>query len=492
MKYVIIGGGIAGLYTGLLLSETSVISPSNIIILEKSNRWGRRIHTLERDNIKYESGACRFIKEHKLLMSLIMRYKLDNKLVKLSKKTQDRQILNDTMMIPINLDEPYDKLMSLNLNRDDFFGKSIFDVCTEMFGIEIATLLKSSHGYDDDFLLTNAYDGLHLLQSQYKKDFYIMTDGLEQIVTKIVKELTDKGVQLRLDNKCVGWDNLENEEFKVYTTDFKGDNYEIVCNQIILATDKWGLCKFKELYSIDNLIDSVNSVPLTKIYARFPIDENTGLAWFHGIPKTTTNLPIRIFIPVDEKNGLCTISYTDGHFAREWQRDFITDNFYSKIMKYTRQLFPERKIPEPIWMQKLHWANGFHTWSPFVNSELIYDRIQHPFKNIYICGESFSNNQGWIEGALETAYAVYNKIINLSSEKIKKYTMSDVSISSSLTIIDNRVYDLSKMNWLEKHPGGDIIKKAIGIDSTHMFIYISHPAYANSILNDLYIGDLIK
>jgi uncharacterized FAD-dependent dehydrogenase len=92
-----------------------------------------------------------------------------------------------------------------------------------------------------------------------------MTDGLEQIVTKIVKELTDKGVQLRLDNKCVGWDNLENEEFKVYTTDFKGDNYEIVCNQIILATDKWGLCKFKELYSIDNLIDSVNSVPLTKI-----------------------------------------------------------------------------------------------------------------------------------------------------------------------------------------------------------------------------------
>ena len=46
------------------------------------------------------------------------------------------------------------------------------------------------------------------------------------------------------------------------------------------------------------------------------------------------------------------------------------------------------------------------------------------------------------------------------------------------------------MNWLEKHPVGDIIKKAIGIDSTHMFEYISHPAYTISILNDLYIGDL--
>lgn len=59
-----------------------------------------------------------------------------------------------------------------------------------------------------------------------------------------------------------------------------------------------------------------------------------------------------------------------------------------------------------------------------------------------------------------------------------------------MTIIDNRVYDLSKMDWIEKHPGGDIIKKAIGKDSTHMFKYISHPAYVMNILSDLYIGDL--
>ena len=74
MKYLIIGGGIAGLYSGLLLTENSSISPKDIIIIEKSYRWGRRVHTLERDDIKYECGASRFIKEHKLLMSIIKRY----------------------------------------------------------------------------------------------------------------------------------------------------------------------------------------------------------------------------------------------------------------------------------------------------------------------------------------------------------------------------------------------------------------------------------
>jgi protoporphyrinogen oxidase len=490
MKYLIIGGGIAGLYSALLLSENKDISTTDIIVLEKSYRWGRRVHTLERDNIKYECGAGRFLKEHKILMSLITRYKLDDKLIKLSKKTQDRQILNNRMMIPTNLDEYYDKLMNLQLNRDDLIGKSVFDVCTEMFGIEIATLLKSSHGYDDDFLVSNAYDGLHLLQTQHKKDFYVMQEGLEQIITHMVRELTDKKVDLRLHNKCMKWDKLENSMFKAYATNFKGETHEIICDKIILALDKWGLCEFKELTTIHHLLDSVNIVPLTRIYARFPIDENTGFAWFHGIPKTTTNLPIRIFIPINEKNGLCMISYSDGHFASEWQREFITGDINSLIMTYIRKMFPEKKIPEAEWIQKLHWAHGVHTWRPLANSNLIYDQIQNPFPNIYICGETYSKNQGWIEGSLETSFEVIQKIIKSKENKVLKYTKSEVSKSNSLTIIENRVYDLAKINWLDKHPGGDIIKKAIGIDSTHMFKYISHPAYVMNILLDLYVGDL--
>ena len=105
------------------------------------------------------------------------------------------------------------------------------------------------------------------------------------------------------------------------------------------------MLEFEELNPIRNLLNSVAIVPLTRIYAQFPIDEETGFAWFHGIPKTTTNLPIRIFIPIDERNGMCMISYSDGYYASQWQQDFIMGDLESTIMIYIRQLFPNRVIP---------------------------------------------------------------------------------------------------------------------------------------------------
>ena len=250
--------------------------------------------------------------------------------------------------------------------------------------------------------------------------------------------------------------------------------------------------EFSELEPIRNLIDSVDIVPLTRIYARFPIDDQTGFAWFHGIPKTTTNLPIRMFIPIDEKNGMCLISYSDGYHASQWQNDFIMNKLDDIIMNYIRQMFPEKQIPEPDWIQKLHWANGCHSWLPLVNTDVIYHQIQNPFRNIYICGETFSRWQGWIEGALETAYEVCQKIVKPVINDKKLYNINDISTSDNLTIINGRVYDLSKMDWINTHPGGNIIKKAIGNDGTHMFEYISHPAYVMNILEDLYVGDLIQ
>jgi hypothetical protein len=490
MKYLIIGGGIAGLYSALLLSELANVLPKDITVLEKGYRWGRRVHTLERDGIKYECGAGRFSEDHKLLMTLIKRYGLEDKMIELSKKTQDRQILNGRMMIPTNLEPYFDKLFSIPQDKTALLGKTLFDVATEMFGVEIASLMTSVYGFDEEFKLSGAYDALKLAGLTYRGTFYIMSGGLEQIITKIVEELTEKGLDLRLDTKCTKWRNLGANGFEATITDFNGTDTFVNCEKIILAIDKWGLMEFSELEPVHNLIDSVAIVPLTRIYARFPINEETGFAWFHGIPATTTNLPIRMFIPIDEKNGMCMISYSDGYFASQWQNDFIMNKLDSIIMNYIRQMFPEKQIPEPEWIQKLHWANGCHSWLPLVNSDIIYNQIQNPFRNIYICGETFSRWQGWIEGALETASEVYQKITNPISNDKKLYSENDISKSKNLTIINGRVYDLSKMDWINTHPGGNIIEKAIGIDSTHMFEYISHPAYVMNILEDLYVGDL--
>lgn len=491
MRYVIIGGGIGGLYAALQLIEQHNIPPKDIGIFEKSYRWGRRVHTLERDGITYECGAGRFSKNHTLLMSLIRRYSLLKKMVPLPRKIQDIQVLNERLMIPTNVDHYFKKLLSIEPKLDDILGKTLFEIATEMFGIEIASLLKSAHGFDEDFKTAGAYDALALLRPMYLDTFYVLTGGLEQIITNMVNDLVKYGVQLALNTKCVGWSKDDGGSFDITTTDLSGDFKTHKTEKLILALDKWGLLEFQELAPIHNVLNSVAIVPLTRIYAQFPVDKETGFAWFHGIPKTTTNLPIRIFIPIDEGNGMCMISYSDGYYASQWQQDFIFGDLDATIMKYIRQLFPNREIPEPQWIQKLHWANGVHNWLPMVNSSLIYDQIQNPFHNIYICGEAYSRWQGWIEGALETAQEVCNtSVVSPTNKRQREITLTHVKKSKHLTVIHGRVYDLTKLDWIHRHPGGDIIKKALGKDATHMFDYIAHPAYVMNILEDMYVGDL--
>lgn len=53
--------------------------------------------------------------------------------------------------------------------------------------------------------------------------------------------------------------------------------------------------------------------------------------------------------------------------------------------------------------------------SPNNQSWIIIPRIRHPIPdvNLYICGEAYSSNQGWIEGAVNTAEKLLQDHFNL-------------------------------------------------------------------------------
>ena len=131
-------------------------------------------------------------------------------------------------------------------------------------------------------------------------------------------------------------------------------------------------------------------------------------------------------------------------------------------------------------------------WDSLVDLDklwLEYKRIIKPYTdmNLFICGESYSSNQGWIEGALLTSNKVVDMLKTKSYKKYKSFTDNDIKESKSLIIINNNVYDISINNWIINHPGGDIIKKYIGKDATKIFNYI-HPKYATHLLEQLFVG----
>ncbi len=51
------------------------------------------------------------------------------------------------------------------------------------------------------------------------------------------------------------------------------------------------------------------------------------------------------------------------------------------------------------------FGGGWHSWKAGYRYNEIMPRMRHPVQseNVYICGAAYSSDQGWVEGALETA-----------------------------------------------------------------------------------------
>ena len=106
----------------------------------------------------------------------------------------------------------------------------------------------------------------------------------------------------------------------------------------------------------------------------------------------------------------------------------------------------------------------------------IHEELLKPIsdKELYLCGESYSKKQAWIEGSLETCYDVLKKMkfkdieVKIKKDKkLKNYKIDEVLKHKDWIVMEvddeRRVYDLSK--WISQHPGGDKIYNGIEANS---------------------------
>ena len=498
-EYIICGAGIAGLYSAINLIEKNNIDPKKILIIEKSYRVGGLIQTKENDklNIKYENGAGRFTENDKLLKDLIKRFGLQDKIIKLDNNKEFRKVFNKDTIIKINTNK-FDKILNKILHRNykfiaddnyNLINKSFKTLCEEEIGIEKTNLLIESFGYVDKFEKINAKNGIEMFNKSYssERSYFILKNGLEQIVILLEAELKKRGIKIILNEKII---NIQknNLQIKIFTENFDNIANNFLTQNLILAVPHNSLLQIPFLNNICNLLDSVENSSLYRIYAVFPKDKNNQV-WFHDIPKTTTNLNIQQFIPISTENGLTMISYSDTKYAKQWQNYKISNLLEKEIMKNIRLLFSEKEIPDPVFLQSTFIDEATHLWKVNCDGNKLQERIIKPYTdmNLFICGESYSTNQGWIEGALLTSNKVVDMLKTKSYIKYKSFTDCDIRESKSLIIINNNVYDISINNWIVNHPGGDIIKKYIGKDATKIFNYI-HPNYATHLLEQLFVG----
>tara|TARA_Y100000389_G_C17331942_1_gene448565 strand:- start:228 stop:998 length:771 start_codon:yes stop_codon:yes gene_type:complete len=252
----------------------------------------------------------------------------------------------------------------------------------------------------------NAYDAYKTFKSDFGNiQYYGLKNGLSNLCELMKKRIEKNGSKVCLRSK-VYYIKKNNSNFVVK---YKKNNIIKNVNgfKIIFAIKPSQLKEFNILSPIFKHINSVYNAPLIRIYAKY--DE----VWFKNINRTTTNNILRQIIPISKENGLIMVSYTDGIDTKPFlnKNKLKNDKILRNIVKKNLQkLFPNIKIPDPIYFKAHLWTIGCHHWLPKYNSTIIQKEIINPLENVYICGEGFSKKQAWIEGALESSNNVLLKI----------------------------------------------------------------------------------
>jgi monoamine oxidase len=93
-----------------------------------------------------------------------------------------------------------------------------------------------------------------------------------------------------------------------------------------------------------------------------------------------------------------------------WKNHSVTKQMVSELHRELMLMHGKDSAPEPIDAAYMDWSRdpyggGVHLWNVNVQSDVILDSMIQPVDDFpcYICGEAYSTNQTWAEGALQTA-----------------------------------------------------------------------------------------
>ena len=220
-----------------------------------------------------------------------------------------------------------------------------------------------------------------------------------------------------------------------------GINWNVYADEIILAMPRRSLelidqdCFLFKDEKLKYYLESVIMEPSFKLLMGFEDPwwkSLLGAASGHSI----TDLPMRqcYYFGTDPKDShsLFLASYNDMRTVTFWKAlhdnhpDLFEtkptrlmsleqmpdlENIASKVMvaeamKEVRELHGDQKIPEPYIALYKDWADdpfggGYHAWKAAYDIKETMEYMRKPMndENVYICGEAYSDQQGWAEGA---------------------------------------------------------------------------------------------
>ncbi len=418
--YIIIGAGIAGLHCARRLLEDT---PSlRVLILEKYNYIGGRVVTFRKTipkigEVHWENGAGRIHESHTMVLNYMKKYNLHYAPISDESWIQWR----DGEPLEVN-DFDYriiDTLMPLKFLPDKVLQSSTIErILGEVIGTKKAKTILAMFPYRAEVNTLRADLALDALLSNDNvagNNFGVCIEGLDQIINGMVNDCIKLGATILLNNTV---HNITKSDFTdhviVSTTINSKTARHYVAKQVICALHSNAAKMIPAIAKSPTMAPILQSLamrPLLRIYAIFPPQSKNDKVWFDNKKIIFASSPIRYFIPIDTKRGICMISYTDADDTQTWMKDAGEDieKLQKRIMAAIRKAFPLIKIPDPAYIKAHPWRDGCTYWLPHAT---IPEQPLKVMPNVWACGESFSpDKQCWMEGALENAEELVQHLI---------------------------------------------------------------------------------
>ena len=409
---IIIGSGIAGLYTAYKLQKK--YPKRKVLVLEKMKKQyiGGRTGNEEFYGVNVVTGAGIGRKDKDvLLMKLIKDLKI-----------QYKEFIAENQFAP-TVKNPVDigKVMTFLKKK---YKEEIKRRGIERLNITFKEFALPILGRDlyNDFLTSSAYTDYEN-EDVYETLYYYGMDDNENGWTGISlswKTLVDKiskNMDIRTSQNVVNISKTVDgvQGIFVLSTE-QGIQYQ--CSQIVVATTITSVRKLFPSYPIYNLIEGQTFL---RMYGKFT-KESALIMKQYAAKNTIVAGPIHRIIPMDVEKGVYMIAYTDNDGAKFFKDSLknTKENREYWAREVERALgFGSAEKQESLKLVSIldfYWPIGTHYYKPLPNAGPYKNRAafikesQRPFQGIFVVGEMVSRHQGWVEGALESVEAVWSSL----------------------------------------------------------------------------------
>jgi hypothetical protein len=317
------------------------------------------------------------------------------------------------MMVPVFI-EPLS-----NLSAEVLATHTIEELCIKLYGTEKSREILSYFPYRAEVNTLRADLGLAAFLGKGEmgshKGYGVIAEGFGELVKRMRADLEARGCTIlqrhRLLDLVANKDGSTDLKFEFgYEKDPKSSGEILLRAEkaVVLALHKDAVAELPAFRGWKTL-QHLKTQPLLRTYAVFPAP--AGKSWFSGLGRIVTPEKPRYILPMDASKGVIMISYTDADDTAEYMK--IQEKGGDKVLEKrilgdVRTLFPGLKIPAPLFFKSHPWKTGATYWLPGTYSpSLESSRAIHPLPtklpNVWLCGESWSLRQAWVEGALEHA-----------------------------------------------------------------------------------------